>query len=223
MRDPVRHSWEFNRQFFGWTVNQWQAWARGDINVSPEQAQQTWAVRCANVGEFWIGDQRFHGDWYGYGERWSRVVLPAGVHRVRVRLAAEVRLFGGSTPPPLTFVMEFQPVVGDVVPLQGGRIVPEMVDGRLVTNPLALALFNGAATRATALAAAVNDTRVRDLIALRTRSVRCDTCPCRSWPRLTQTHPCRSNVRTRARSLPSRLQTHDRCSRRARAGRWPWP
>ena len=154
------HSWSFNRDFYGWTVNQWQAWARGDMNVSDEQAQQTWAVRCANVGEYWIDDQRFHGDWYGYGERWSRVVLDPGVHRIRVRLASEVRLFGGGLPPSLTFVLEFQPVNNDVVPLQGGRIVPEAVDGRLVSAPLALGLFNGAATQAVATVAAVNDTRV---------------------------------------------------------------
>ena len=158
--------WSFNRDFFGWTVNQWQAWARGEFDVTDDDAQTTWAVRCANVGEFWVDNKRFAGDWYGYGERWSRLVLSPGRHTVRVRLASEVRLFGGALPPSLTFVLEFR-AVADVLPLQNGRIVPELINGSLASSPLSLTLFNGAAVQAVASGVAVNDSRVRASVPVR--------------------------------------------------------
>jgi hypothetical protein len=222
---PLR--WSFNREFFGWTANQWQAWARGELEVTAEQATQAWAVRCANVGEFWIDDERYHGDWYGYGERWSRVVLAAGRHRVRVRLASEVRLFGGALPPSLTFVMEVRALPAPVLALDGGRIVPELVDGRLVSSPISVALFNAAATRAAATVVTCSDPRVR------TRAPNSDThgaytrmggslpwrcasrpcgrpgsrAPCRcsspSWPRPSLVRPIFSPTRT-----PTCTHTH---------------
>jgi len=130
------------------------------MTVTAEQAAQTWAVRVANVGEYWIGDQRFHGDWYGYGDRWSRVILAEGTHRVRVRLASEVRLFGGAVPPSLTFVLQFR-AVDDVLPLAHGRIEPELLDGQTLVSSLAsVPLFNGAAATAVVTGVAVNNSRV---------------------------------------------------------------
>jgi len=132
--------WEFNREFFGWAANQWQAWARGAFTVSAEDAGRPHLLRCQSVGEFWVdrqGEQPpqlhtgAHGDWYAYGELWHRLEgMDEGEYTLRVRLAAEMRLFGGQLPPPVTFKCEISAVSPDVGAiarvLHNQRILPEV-------------------------------------------------------------------------------------------------
>ncbi|KAF9977868.1 hypothetical protein BGZ73_004623 [Actinomortierella ambigua] len=122
--------WQFNEKFLGWGFNQYQAWARttfrvpelwqilsmdGD-NIKHEKELTTMSaesprakipvtVQCLNVGDFYVDDERLSGDWYGYDTTRHTLHLEPGTeHTISVRIAHEVRIFGGITyPPPSKF------------------------------------------------------------------------------------------------------------------------
>ncbi|KAG0226718.1 hypothetical protein BGW41_004100 [Actinomortierella wolfii] len=118
--------WQFNEKFLGWGFNQYQAWARTTFRVPYLEelfrndremlAKLATAatnlkfkipitVQCQNIGDFYVDDKRLSGDWYGYGITRHTVHLePGTTHTLSVRIAHEVRIFGGVTyPPPSKF------------------------------------------------------------------------------------------------------------------------
>ncbi|KAL9078478.1 MAG: hypothetical protein Q9157_002599 [Trypethelium eluteriae] len=87
--------WKFQQAVFGWAALQYQAWARGEIEVHT-QTSQTVALYTDNVLEFWIDDEHlFGGDYYGF--RRSPVVLhlDPGTHQLDIRLVRDLRAMGG--------------------------------------------------------------------------------------------------------------------------------
>ena len=148
--------WEFSRDFWGWAFNQWQGWARGEFHV---ETAGTYLVRCMNLGIFYVDDtyasafsvfminivsSLIHGDWYGYGNSWSRVELDAGTHVMRLWLMSSIRIFGGSLPPPVTVICEFRDAAAAVVARapSGDTIVPSIVLGQLTAPYAAVYAMN---------------------------------------------------------------------------------
>lgn len=150
--------------FMGWSFNQYQAWARSSFQVptpSPQDKPTSdglvpVTIQCANVGDFYVDDERFSGDWYDYGlTRHVLRLAPGSRHTLSVRLAHEVRIFGGVIlPPPSKFRCVLEAVgAGDaddggeahvqvVTEGHGGIILMDVVDGVVAGDLISVALRN---------------------------------------------------------------------------------
>ncbi|KAF8948106.1 hypothetical protein BGZ47_006514 [Haplosporangium gracile] len=160
--------WEFNQLFLGWGFNQFQAWARTTITVpnikhgegdTSSDGLVSITIQLENVGDFYVDDERFSGDWYGYGlTRHTLRLRPGSRHTLSVRVVHEVRIFGGVIlPPPSKFKCElrlpfpygheglngsYRPMVQVVKEGTGGVIVMDAVNGVLAGEYISVALRN---------------------------------------------------------------------------------
>ena len=86
--------WHFLQSVYGWAALQYQAWARGYINVEPECVQNV-ALYTDNVLEFWVDDKHyFGGDYYSYRRAPVVLHLGRGNHRIDARLIRDARVMG---------------------------------------------------------------------------------------------------------------------------------
>ena len=145
--------WGFNRDFYGWTINQWQGWAVSTLAV-PEDA--LYLATCSNIGEFFVDEVRFRGDWYQYGNGWQAVRLTRGDHKIKVRLGSSIRIFGGGLPPQVTFICRFQRPSSQTALtwLPDDSMVPDVVSGVLAGDYMSLTFVNGLGRWASITAAA---------------------------------------------------------------------
>ncbi|CAG8568986.1 1077_t:CDS:10 [Cetraspora pellucida] len=142
--------WKFNRDPFGWAINQFQMWARGyfellnsdfkdELNLIPV------LVQCQNIGDFYVDDRRLFGDVYGYKNSWHVLYLRSGMHVINVRLVNEIRIFGGQVPSNIRFQCFVRKLelhqIGAMV-LDNTIIVPDLVDGFLAGNFASVAILN---------------------------------------------------------------------------------
>ncbi|KAL9547928.1 hypothetical protein PS6_006873 [Mucor atramentarius] len=89
--------WSENGVPFGWSIEQYQAWARG-ILITHEPVQLF--VQISGVSEFYIHGTRYHGDCYGYNTTTHLIQFDKGTHAIDVRMMHDVRMFGGGKAPP---------------------------------------------------------------------------------------------------------------------------
>ncbi|KAF9168700.1 hypothetical protein DFQ26_002600 [Actinomortierella ambigua] len=184
--------WQFNEKFLGWGFNQYQAWARttfrvpelwrilsmdNDTDMDEEELRamaaavnNPWVkvpvtVQCLNIGDFYVDDERLSGDWYGYDTtRHTLYLEPGTTHTLSVRVAHEVRIFGGiKYPPPSKFkcYLRFIPLPQDertgrvlrprdreryqvqvVADGIGNRMFMDAVEDTLAGNDISLTLRN---------------------------------------------------------------------------------
>ncbi|CAG8597252.1 11501_t:CDS:2, partial [Dentiscutata heterogama] len=142
--------WKFNRDPFGWAMNQFQMWARGyfelsDSDLKDKSESIPVLVQCQNIGDFYVDDQRLFGDWYGYKNSWHVLYLRPGKRVINVRLVNEIRIFGGNIPPDIQFQcfvrkLEFNQI-GAMV-LDNTALVPDLVNGFLAGSFASVAVLN---------------------------------------------------------------------------------
>ncbi|KAK4520458.1 uncharacterized protein ATC70_007970 [Mucor velutinosus] len=89
--------WSENGVPFGWSIEQYQAWARG-ILITHEPVQLF--MQISGVSEFHIHGTRYHSDCYGYNTTTHLIQFDKGTHTIDVRMVHDVRMFGGGTSPP---------------------------------------------------------------------------------------------------------------------------
>lgn len=111
------------------------------------------------MGDFYVDRDRLSGDWYGYGlTRHTLRLAPGSTHTLSVRVAHEVRIFGGVILPPPAKVKcelllvttkgsssgpeDYCPMVQVVDGNQGGLVVMDTVDGLLAGEWISIALRN---------------------------------------------------------------------------------
>jgi hypothetical protein len=82
---------------FGWSIEQYQAWARGILIIN-EPIQLTLQIKGAS--EFYVDGTRYHGDAYSYGTTAHICRFEKGKHTIDVRMVHDVRVFGGGKTPP---------------------------------------------------------------------------------------------------------------------------
>lgn len=88
-------NWDFLQSVYGWSALQYQAWARGALNILGVEAQ-TVALWAGGLLEFWVdGKPHFGGDLYHYRRAPSLIQLSPGLHVVDLRLTRDVRAQGG--------------------------------------------------------------------------------------------------------------------------------
>ncbi|KAH6585596.1 hypothetical protein BASA50_001204 [Batrachochytrium salamandrivorans] len=138
--------WDFNQKTFGWAVLHHSTYFRGEITV---KKAGPYLVSFSNVVSYKIGDRSFVGNIYGYSHSSdSALYLEAGKHMVYVSTSMDVRINGDSLPPKVVFTGEFKQVDVDgpthgVVAYPMDAILPEILDGHLVTPYASVALLNG--------------------------------------------------------------------------------
>lgn len=89
--------WKETAVPFGWSIEQYQAWARGTLTVS-EPIQLF--VQVSGASEFYINNKRYHGDCYSYNTTHHIIQFEKGKHTIDVRMVHDVRMFGGGKEPP---------------------------------------------------------------------------------------------------------------------------
>lgn len=128
--------WDNLRSIYGWSGIQFQAWARGSLdvraNVDARSDQTTISLHVWNVGEFWIDDiQYFGGDFYGYRRAPVVLQLAPGKHKFDVRVTHDIRNFGGGMPPRIAFEVEARVSPGGLIIVPEGAVVSDLVEGRI--------------------------------------------------------------------------------------------
>ncbi|CAG8515817.1 2966_t:CDS:10 [Funneliformis caledonium] len=127
--------WDFNKKSLGWSISQFQLWARGYFTTPEFFSEQKIPilVQCHNIGDFYINNQRFHGDWYNYRTSYNILYLtPNTRYTVDVRVVNEIRIFGDKVPPRIKFDCELRNLeleeVGAMF-LHERIIVPDIIGG----------------------------------------------------------------------------------------------
>lgn len=119
----------------GWSISQFQLWARGYFTV-PESSSEhkiPILIQCHNIGDFYINDQRFHGDWYNYRTSYYILYLTVNTqYTINIRVVNEIRIFGDKIPPRITFDFDLRNLeleeLGAMF-LHERIIVPDLVKG----------------------------------------------------------------------------------------------
>lgn len=121
----------FMQSVYGWPALQYQAWARGVLEIKGSQSQ-TIALFGDGLLEFLVdGESYFGGDMFRYHRVPSLIKLTPGTHTLEVRLTRDVRAMGG-----LNHAIEVivhaelrgaEPITLD----QDSLLVSELVNGRI--------------------------------------------------------------------------------------------
>ncbi|KAJ3196267.1 hypothetical protein HK101_009532 [Irineochytrium annulatum] len=141
--------WEFNQDPFGWTSLHHATYFRGTFRVA---RTGIYSIGFDHVVSFKIDNRAFIGNVYGYAHSGRNAVwLDEGDHRVYVCAMMDVRLFGGALPPKVLFTGSFQPVdmsgpSRGVLVFPDDAVVPEVMDGKLVTHYLSVTVMNANVT-----------------------------------------------------------------------------
>ncbi|KAL0637617.1 hypothetical protein Q9L58_003341 [Maublancomyces gigas] len=141
--------WDNLRSIYGWSGIQFQAWARGSLDVCADvhaQSDQTTIIlHVWNVGEFWVDDtQYFGGDFYGYRRAPVVLRLAPGKHKFDVRVTHDIRNFGGGMPPRIAFEVEAKVSPGGLIVVPEGAVMSDLVEGRIVGKWVSVPLRNDA-------------------------------------------------------------------------------
>lgn len=92
----------------------------------------TFRVQFYSIGDFYVDQVRYSGDWYNYQTTAHVVRLSEGEHTIRVRVVNEIRIFGGATPPKSTFEYTWERIENGVpaVAVEKQVNIPDIADGR---------------------------------------------------------------------------------------------
>jgi predicted peptidase len=134
--------WDFLKSIYGWAAVQYQAWARGELVIGGNETQHV-VLHTDAVLEYWIDDQHyFGGDYYTFRRAPPVLHLKPGSHRVDLRLARDVRAFGGILQPTIDVVVDVQQATGSLELAKPGILISDVVDGKLASNVASVSLRN---------------------------------------------------------------------------------
>jgi len=134
--------WAFLKEIYGWAAVQYQAWARGELDIGGKETQHI-VLHTAGILEYWIDDEHyFGGDYYGFQRAPPVLHLEPGTHRIDLRLVRDVRAFGGILEPIIDVVLHVQQVSGDLELAKPGILMSDVIDGRLASPLASIAVRN---------------------------------------------------------------------------------
>ena len=128
--------WRFLQSVYGWAALQYQAWARGYLEISAD-LPQTITFYTDNVIEFWLDNKLyFGGDFYAYRRAPLVLHLAAGKHKADIRLVRDVRAMGGIGVPNVLIKMKAEISNGTLAMVEQKLLVSDIVDG-ILASPFA--------------------------------------------------------------------------------------
>ncbi|KAF2097456.1 hypothetical protein NA57DRAFT_41840 [Rhizodiscina lignyota] len=123
--------WQFLQKVYGWSALQYQAWARGHIDVAGDTAEDV-VLYTESILEFWLdGVPHFGGDFYGYRRAPLVLHLDPGRHQLDVRLVRDVRAMGGAALPSIEVHLEVRRAAEPLEFSDSGLLISDVVEGRL--------------------------------------------------------------------------------------------
>lgn len=126
--------WSFLKDVYGWAAVQYQAWARGELTVHGN-ATQSLILHTDAILEFWIDDEHFFGgDFFTFRRAPPVLHLTPGSHRIDLRLARDVRAFGGILEPTIDVVIEAKQASSTLELSKPGILMSDVVDGKLPSS-----------------------------------------------------------------------------------------
>ncbi|KAG2176323.1 hypothetical protein INT43_005557, partial [Umbelopsis isabellina] len=133
--------WSMNQLALGWAVNQFQAWAV--ISFSLER-EKSFRVQFHSIGDFYIDQDLYSGDWYNLKTTAHVVHLAKGEHTLRVRVVNEIRIFGGSTPPKSIFEYFWEEIESSIpaIAIEQQVNMPDIIDSRFAGHLCSIAVQN---------------------------------------------------------------------------------
>ncbi|KAJ3009455.1 UNVERIFIED_CONTAM: hypothetical protein HDU68_002701 [Siphonaria sp. JEL0065] len=137
--------WEFNQDPFGWTSLHHAIYFRGTFQV-PRSG--VYIVNFNHVVSYKIDNKAYVGNVYGYSHSsGTPMYLERGDHMLYICAVMDVRLFGGQVPPKVLFTGKFLPVDQEtpsrnIILFNEDAIIPEVLDGKLVTPFFSLTIMN---------------------------------------------------------------------------------
>lgn len=135
-------NWAFMQSVYGWPALQYQAWARGVLEVKGSQPQ-TVALFGDGLLEFLVdGEPYFGGDMYQYHRAPSLVKLTPGPHTLELRLTRDVRALGGLNNAIAVMIHAELREPESITLYQDSLLVPELVNGRLGSRWASINVLN---------------------------------------------------------------------------------
>ncbi|KAL8670524.1 MAG: hypothetical protein Q9168_004941 [Polycauliona sp. 1 TL-2023] len=126
--------WGFLQSIYGWAALQYQGWVRGNLTVEGKK-QRTVVLYTDQVLEFWVDDEHyFGGDFYGHRRAPLVVHLGPGDHQIDIRVVRDVRAMGGVGEPTVSIGLQADVSEGGLRLVEGSILLPDMVDGKLVSS-----------------------------------------------------------------------------------------
>ncbi|KAF3050665.1 hypothetical protein E8E11_008558 [Didymella keratinophila] len=134
--------WDFLKSIYGWSSVQYQAWARGELVVGGKETQDI-ILHTDAILEYWINDiHYFGGDYYSFRNAPPVLHLQPGHHRIDLRLARDVRAFGGIVEPTIDVAVNAEQVSGSLDLAKPGVLMSDVLDGKLATPYGSITLRN---------------------------------------------------------------------------------
>lgn len=130
-----------NQLALGWAVNQFQAWAVTSFSL---ERPMSFRVQFYSIGDFYIDQDLYSGDWYNLRTTAHVVHLGKGEHTLRVRVVNEIRIFGGSTPPKSIFEYLWEEVEGNIpaIAIEQQVNMPDIIEDRFAGHLCSIAVQN---------------------------------------------------------------------------------
>lgn len=123
--------WSSLQSIYGWAALQYQAWARGSLEVSGDEPQ-TVVLFTEGLLEFYVdGARHFGGDAYHYKRAPLVLHLDPGHHVLDLRLVRDLRAMGGVGAPTIDIHLSAELSSQDLRLAADAPLLPDMVDGKL--------------------------------------------------------------------------------------------
>lgn len=124
-------NWKFLQSVYGWSGLQYQAWARGFLEVRQPNGQ-TIAIFASGLLEFSVDSKRhFGGDFYNHHQVPVILYLSQGQHAVDLRLIRDVRAMGATGEPNIAVGVEVEERPGLISIDQESLLVSDTTQERL--------------------------------------------------------------------------------------------
>jgi hypothetical protein len=141
----ISHSnvdWDFLKVVYGWAAVQYQSWARGELTVRGNSTQ-TIILYTDAILEFWVGDAHyFGGDFFTFRKAPPVLHLVPGTHRIDIRLARDVRAFGGILAPTIDVLLHAEQASSTLELAKPGILMSDVVDRKLASRIGSVVLRN---------------------------------------------------------------------------------
>ncbi|EFQ91843.1 hypothetical protein PTT_11211 [Pyrenophora teres f. teres 0-1] len=125
--------WDFMKLIYGWAAVQYQAWARGELVVGGNETQHV-ILHTDAILEYWIDDEHyFGGDYYSFRKAPPVLHLEPGLHTIDLRLARDVRAFGGILYPTIDVLVHVRQASGTLELAKPGILLSDVVQGKLAS------------------------------------------------------------------------------------------
>ena len=126
-------AWPFLQSVYGWAALQYQAWARGYLNIATDSPQSI-LLFTDHVLEFFVDDTHyFGGDFYAYRRAPLVLHLKPGIHKFDIRVVRDVRAMGGIGEPKVNMKLKVELATGGLAIVEQMLLISDMVNETLAS------------------------------------------------------------------------------------------